>query len=694
LSQTQCIGNENLGDSCVSTGGVTVTTNVPLSGIINDLRVDTSSITFTNGTLINGAHLKIGTSDGGTGGDQELIVFNSYDELGQLQAKKVGGNPGTSYSSTQGLQTVDYAYNIRGWLKNINEDAVNDNDLFNFTLRYNDPLAGTPLYNGNISQASWHTVNDDSNVKTYSYSYDPLNRITDAIDDTADNKYSLTNIEYDKNGNIQKLKRNGHTNTGATAFGVMEDLTYSYTGNQLKAVDDDIASSATQGFIDGAEQTTEYTYDTNGNVLTDANKGITDIDYNHWDLPILVDFGNGNNIEYIYDALGNKLRKKVTDLANGNKEADYVGNHVYENGSLKFFTHAEGYVQAEGNGNFSYVYQYKDHLGNVRLLYSDNNNNGSVDSSEIIEEKNYYPFGLNHEGYNAGIDGVYYPYGFNGKEENLEIGLNWLDFSARNYNPEIGRWMNIDPLAENMKDYSTFNYSLNNPIRYIDPDGEDPIDPETGKPYKINLYRSSIIGSTINYNRNNPDNDLLDNINTPFHSLFPRGQRGGDQGHQKGHWAITKDLTTNLISGDARAVVKQKLNLKYTVHAGQNSDPAWNKAANSGTYAFVNPNYAETELGNINLNNAQILSVEDNMINQVINLGRNSNDEFDIESITSFSVEKGEVKTREKKMFFGLITTTEKYRQLNVTETTQNYQNNKANGGAEVSTYSREEVIN
>ena len=96
----------------------------------------------------------------------QLIVSNNYDELGQLKSKKVGN------SKDAPLQTVDYNYNIRGWLTNINQDTQNDSDLFNFTLRYNNPTTGTALYNGNISQTSWNTANVDSGTKTYSYAYD------------------------------------------------------------------------------------------------------------------------------------------------------------------------------------------------------------------------------------------------------------------------------------------------------------------------------------------------------------------------------------------------------------------------------------------------------------------------------------------------------------------------------------------
>ena len=96
--------------------------------------------------------------------------------------------------------------------------------------------------------------------------------------------------------------------------------------------------------------------------------------------------------------------------------------------------------------------------------------------SEIVEESNYYPFGLKHKGYNNVINGTHHPYGFGGKEENDELGLEWLDFGARNYDPALGRWMNLDPLAEDMRRHSPYNYAFNNPLRFIDPDGMAPED--------------------------------------------------------------------------------------------------------------------------------------------------------------------------------------------------------------------------
>ncbi|WP_109852624.1 polymorphic toxin type 50 domain-containing protein [Aquimarina sp. AU58] len=143
---------------------------------------------------------------------------------------------------------------------------------------------------------------------------------------------------------------------------------------------------------------------------------------------------------------------------------------MYKNGTLEFFNHAEGIVEFEADG-YKYVYQFKDHLGNIRLSYKDADKDGSISTSEIIQEKNYYPFGLQMRGINETLRGRNHNYGYNGKEEQDELDFNTLDYGARFYDPGVGRWFTPDALAEKYYSTSPYNYALNNPILYIDPDG-------------------------------------------------------------------------------------------------------------------------------------------------------------------------------------------------------------------------------
>nr|WP_315244346.1 DUF6443 domain-containing protein [uncultured Flavobacterium sp.] len=141
----------------------------------------------------------------------EVILENAYDELGQLIQKKVGGK-----STQNRLQIIDYTYNIRGWLKGINDSDTNylaltlgSGDLFGFQINYNKPSSrAKKLYNGNISETYWKT---NTTMKTYDYTYDALNRIKKANysqnHDYGNYKFNETVNNYDRNGNILSLFR-------------------------------------------------------------------------------------------------------------------------------------------------------------------------------------------------------------------------------------------------------------------------------------------------------------------------------------------------------------------------------------------------------------------------------------------------------------------------------------------------------
>lgn len=104
-------------------------------------------------------------------------------------------------------------------------------------------------------------------------------------------------------------------------------------------------------------------------------------------------------------------------------------------------------------------------MPNLRLAYSKKGIKPSKKTGS------YYPFGLKHKGYNNTVTStnIALKRKFGGKEYQDELGLDSYDFGARNYDAALGRWMNIDPLAEQMRRYSPYNFAFDNPIYWADP---------------------------------------------------------------------------------------------------------------------------------------------------------------------------------------------------------------------------------
>jgi RHS repeat-associated protein len=406
-------------------------------------------------------------------GTEKTIASLSYNELGQLLTKKLHVTAGN------GLQTIDYTYNIRGWLKKINGPDIGaaTGDFFGMELLYNEgfpTLNGSPQYNGNISGVKWKNGGYTSIRKGYGFNYDQINRLTTSV--YADsNAYSRNtnrydeNITYDKNGNIIKLLRKGQTSTGV--FGNLDSLTYRYTGmgNQIKAISDNVVDVVGRGdFFDGIDGNInkEYYYDNNGNMRLDRNKKFK-VEYNILNFPMRITDTTNTSLktEYVYTSGGQKLKER---FSTGNKTLLYYGPIIYTldgtaNGiAVQYIITSEGRATYSG-GVYTYEYNIKDNLGSTRVSF-----NVPASSAVIVQQDDYYPFGMQHKPLVISNDNKYL---YNGKELQDDMNLIWYDYGTRFYDPQIGRWHSVDPLAEKYRKWSPYNYCVDNPIRFIDPDG-------------------------------------------------------------------------------------------------------------------------------------------------------------------------------------------------------------------------------
>ena len=451
------------------------------------------------------------------------IASYQYNEVGQLIRKNL--EPSTSTSAA--LQHVDYRYNIRGQITSLNNSTLtNDNgvtnnettDLFGMEIMYDKPdpaltsatIIATPSYTTKVSAVKWMTVNSSSgrtNERSYVYSYDNVGRLTAAnyaeraagVEGSTTkfgsnlNGFDESGINYDENGNIVNLNRNSSViNTSNVT--TLDQLTYSYNPlnpNQLSNVSN-IHNNANSGFLNitGTNGGTPYQYDSSGNLISDPYKGLQ-LAYNILNstksISIVTGPGGavvtGSNTYYTYDATGTVIRKQQNVITNGTNKlttTDYVDGFVYINSSLSSFQMGEGRVV-----NLASIltpqYIITDPQGNARFSFEDNGS-GAI---KVIQENSYYPFGLTYSTSTVNIPTVPNINNklFNGGSEWENDYSNLPDYyqtPARNYNPELGQFISIDPMAEVSFSRSPYHYAKNNPVLYNDPSGDDPGDGSGG----------------------------------------------------------------------------------------------------------------------------------------------------------------------------------------------------------------------
>jgi RHS repeat-associated protein len=353
--------------------------------------------------------------------------------------------------TTADLYVESLKYHIRGSLLGINLDANNNltNSLFSFRLTYEDDQT---YFDGNIRNQYWKS-NIDGVQRAYEYSYDKASRLISGAygrSPQASENYALNSVSYDLNGNITTLSRNGWRSNNS--FGLVDNLGYAYqtNSNKIQSVNDNSGETASFSDATGA---TDYTYNLDGSLASDANKGIT-IEYNYLKLPRRIVKGS-TVILNEYDAMGKKLKETI-----GSNVTDYSGNKIYKNGALYQIAHGEGRIISG-----EYEYHIKDHLGNLRVAFRD-----SLGVAKITQANSFGCWGedlptLSYQKSSWNKDF----FKFTGKEE-LQ-GTGYIDFGARLYDNLVPRFISIDPLSELSKRFSPFVYGNNNPLRFIDPDG-------------------------------------------------------------------------------------------------------------------------------------------------------------------------------------------------------------------------------
>jgi RHS repeat-associated protein len=334
-------------------------------------------------------------------GTNKQISSLSYDALGRPTQKSLGNN----------IESLNFEYNIRGWLRGINRNYVTgqSNHFFGMELNY-DYGYGISQYNGNIAGIKWKSKGD-AIPRAYGFGYDLPNRLqfadfkqdnsgtgnSFADDDKVD--FDVPQINYDQNGNILAMKQNGLKVGGSSPI---DQLVYSYSNasNQLLAVADGVpadTSSRLGDFQDNNTVGNDYAYDPNGNLRSDANKHIDSIRYNYLNLPEYIHINGKGTINYVYDAGGTKYQKIVADSTKGGVRdtTTYIGGFVYHSDTLQFLGQDEGRIryiskinQVSGQPFKGFVYDYflKDHLGNTRTVLSEEQDTSIY--SATSEQKN------------------------------------------------------------------------------------------------------------------------------------------------------------------------------------------------------------------------------------------------------------------------------------------------------------------
>ena len=384
------------------------------------------------------------------GGAEVVLADLSYDPLGRVIEDRRNGSDSL---------VTGYGYNIRSWQTGI-ESPLFTEVLYREGCR--ECGTNTPRYAGGISGSDWRVSGEK--VRGYDYFYDGLDRLTGAEYLEAGIRADGygTAYSYDWHGNMTELVRHRRESDVEV---VADTIGMEYSGNLLHSVNGESG----------------ITCDANGNVTSDMSTGIVSAEWNMLNLPERFEVksaadGGTISAEYLYDGNGQKLRVRSIGHAGDTTDTDYTGNAVWRDGRLSRLLVDGGYIK-----DGEYRFFVTDHLGSVRGV--------SDSDGHLLFRTHYYPYGSEYgyetggtsgsgTGQDAGLEtgsdeAAEQPYRYNGKEDQGFAGVPALDYGARLYSAETGRWLSQDPLGEEYYWMSPYAYCAGNPVDFVDPEGMD-----------------------------------------------------------------------------------------------------------------------------------------------------------------------------------------------------------------------------
>ncbi len=421
-----------------------------------------------------------------------------------------------STTTLAGMQKMDFGYHIRGLMNCVNcqSNTPNlntlENDLFSNKLEWE--TGGR--YDGNIGKQTWKGKKDN-NLRIYNYQYDPSSRMTSAdYLGSGNENYSLSQLTFDDNGNILKLKRKGFI---GSSFGDIDNLTYTYNGNRSKAISDSVVLNLNTKDFRDSSATIDYTYYANGNLKSDLNKGISNIEYNTYlNKPKKITKVDNSELILNYDGGGMLISRTITDST----KWKYSNDEIYKDDSLYQITQDEGRITRK-NGKYKFEFEYRDIWGNLRTNFADSDSlpsSGIYPAPIVTQINDYDPLGFEHFNNQVGTNNKL----FQNQERVFDLDLGWDFWKFRPSDASIGRFLMPDPLGSEYAHNSLYAFQEN----------------KLGKGVELEGAELAEFGHWIS---KNIDKALTFTDADDFTVLVTTVSRGGNGVHVDGNKASTSD---------------------------------------------------------------------------------------------------------------------------------------------------------